>query len=391
MDLIYSHASELFEYTRRLRRDFHRYPELGFQEYRTAGIVARELNQLGVKTITGIAETGVIGLIEGKKPGPIILLRFDMDALPIQEASCVDYASKNTGLMHACGHDGHTAIGLTVARLLHSLREEWSGMVKMVFQPAEEGLGGAKRMIEAGVLESPTPDASLGLHIWNEKPIGWFGITPGPIMAAAEIFRVQLTGKGGHGALPHLAVDPILACAQAVVGLQSVVSRNVSPLDTAVISVTALQSGEAFNIIPSQAEMRGTIRTYTPEVRQRVLNRFEVIIRGTAESFECESQIDLKQLTPAVVNDSAITEQVFSAAQDLFPGAVIDRHWRTMVSEDMAEFLSRAPGCFFFVGSANSEQGLDAPHHHPKFNFDENVLPQAAAVMAFAALKLLGK
>jgi len=390
MKSILNQANELFAYTQQLRRDFHCYPELGFQEHRTAGIVARELSSLGVKYVTGIAETGVVGLLEGKGPGPVVMLRFDMDALPIEEAASVEYASKNPGLMHACGHDGHIAIGLTVARLLQNWREEWSGTVKLVFQPAEEGLGGAKRMIQAGVLESPKPDVLLGLHLWNEKPVGWYGITSGPVMPAGDIFRVRLSGKGGHGALPHLAVDPILASAQIILGLQSIISRNVSPLDSAVISVTSFHSGEAFNVIPSQVEMQGTIRSYTPAVRQRILDRFEKIIHGTADSFGCESWIELTQLTPALVNDPTTTERVLSVAQGLYPEAQIDQQWRTMVSEDMAEFLMQIPGCFFFVGSANLEKELDAPHHHPSFDFDEVVLFQASALMAAAALAFLG-
>ena len=200
MDFL-SEANQLFETTRALRRDFHLHPELGFQEVRTAGIVGRELHELGLEVSSGIAETGVVALIEGGRPGPAALLRFDMDALPVQEETGAEYASQTPGVMHACGHDAHTAIGLTVARLLHAHRQELAGTVKLVFQPAEEGLGGAERMIAAGVLQDPRPAFSLALHVWNERPFGWVGVTAGPVMAAAEIFRLRLLGKGGHGSL----------------------------------------------------------------------------------------------------------------------------------------------------------------------------------------------
>ena len=374
-------AQNLFSYTQGLRRDFHRFPELGFQERRTAGIVARELSALGLEIRTGIAETGVVALIEGKQPGPVVLLRFDMDALPIQEQTGAEYSSQNPGVMHACGHDGHTAIGLTVARLLHSSRAEWSGTVKLVFQPAEEGLGGANRMVAEGVLENPAPQVAFGLHVWNERPLGWIGLTPGPVMSAAETFKVRLTGKGGHAAAPHLAIDPVLAAAQLVTSLQSIVSRNVAPLQTAVVSVTTLHAGEVFNVIPSQVEMQGTIRTFDPAVRQRVLTRFEQIVKGVAAAFECEAQIELTPVSSAVVNDTEVTQRVLEIARRLLPDHQISSDERTMGSEDMSYILQQIPGCFIFIGSANAGRGLDAAHHHPRFDFDEQVMPQAVALL----------
>jgi amidohydrolase len=382
-------AQDLFEYTQGLRRDFHRFPELGFQERRTASIVAHELAALGLELRTGIAETGIVALIEGKQPGPVVLLRFDMDALPIQEQTGAEYASQNSGVMHACGHDAHTAIGLTVARLLHASRSEWAGTVKLVFQPAEEGLGGAKRMVEEGLLENPVPDIALGLHVWNERPLGWLGITPGPMMSAAEVFKVRLTGKGGHGAAPHLAVDPLLAAAQVVTGLQSIVSRNVAPLQTAVVSVTMIHAGDAFNVIPSQVEMQGTIRTFEPAIRQRVLSRFEQIVRGVAEAFECEAQIELTPVSPAVVNDVTVTQRVQEKARSLLPDNQISTDERTMGSEDMSYILQQVPGCFIFIGSANIELGLNAAHHHPRFDFDERVMPRAVALLDVCARSFL--
>ena len=384
-----SEAEGLFEYTKSLRRDFHRYPELGFQEVRTAGIVAQELNKLGLEVTTGVAKTGVVALLEGSHPGPVVLARFDMDALPITEETGAKYASQNSGVMHACGHDGHTAIGLTVARLLDTHKDELPGCVKFVFQPAEEGLGGGDGMVAAGVMENPRPDLTLALHLWNDKPVGWLGITPGPAMAASETFRVMVTGSGGHGASPHLAIDPVLASAQIITALQGIVSRNVPPLKSAVISVTSVHGGQAFNVIPSTVELQGTIRTYEPEVRQKVLERFRQVVEGIAGSLGCDVEIELKRVTPAVNNNPGITERLHSVAERLLPQDFIDTSERTMGSEDMAYMMEEVQGCYFFVGSSNVEKGLNAAHHHPKFDFDEAALPKAAGLMASVIAEFL--
>jgi len=375
-------AQVLSEYTRGLRRDFHRHPELGFREVRTAGIVAQELNKLGLEVKTGIAETGVVALLEGSRSGPVRTVRFDMDALPIQEENKVEYASQVPGVMHACGHDGHTAVGLTVARLLHDHVEELSGTVKFIFQPAEEGLGGAERMIAEGILDNPATEQIYGLHVWNEKPVGWLGISPGPVMAAGEIFDVQITGRGGHGALPHQTVDPVLASAQVISALQSVVSRNISPLSSAVISVTSLHAGEAFNVVPPSAHLKGTIRTFESQERALVMERFEALVQGVGEAMGCKVDIKITPLTPAVVNHPAIAMHVQLVAADVLPDFEVDSNYRSMVSEDMAYLMSNTPGCFFFIGSANPQKGLAAAHHHPCFDIDETVLPYAAGLMA---------
>ena len=382
-------AVELFEFTRTIRRDLHRNPELGFREFRTAAVVAKELESLGMEVRTGVAQTGVVGLLEGGMPGPVALLRFDMDALPIQEENRSEYASRVPGVMHACGHDGHTAVGLTVARLLHSFKSELPGQVKFVFQPAEEGLGGASAMISEGVLEAPQPDFALGLHLWNERPLGWLGVCDGATMAAADVFHVKIIGKGGHAAVPNLTVDPIQAATQMIVSFQTIVSRNVSPIDAAVVSVTKLRAGEAFNVIPETAEFEGTIRTLEPEVRQQVLARFEKIIQGVADAFDCKASVNVHSISPAVINHPDVVPVVQQVAQDLFPDDPLDQNIVAMVSEDMAFFLEKVPGCYFFVGSANPAQGLDASHHHPRFDFDEQALPRAVAWMAKAAYQLL--
>jgi amidohydrolase len=379
----------LFDYTRALRRDLHRNPELGFQEVRTAGIVVRELNALGLEVSAGVGKTGVVALLEGARPGPVVLLRFDMDALPVAEETGAEYASQNPGVMHACGHDGHTAIGLSVARLLESHRQDLAGTVKFVFQPAEEGLGGAEAMVADGVLENPRPDLALALHLWNEMPVGRLGLTAGPVMAASEIFQVRITGRGGHGALPHRVVDPVLAAAQVVTALQSIVARNVSPLESAVVSVTNIKGGDAFNVIPSSVELKGTIRSFDPEVRRQVLERFHQVVAGVAQALGCQAEIALKRVTPAVVNDAGITQRVQAVASRVLPESVQYVSHRTMGSEDMAFMMETVPGCYFFVGSANREKGLDYGHHHPRFDFDEEILPQAVALIASAAAEFL--
>jgi amidohydrolase len=231
-------------------------------------------------------------------------------------------------------------------------------------------------------MEDPRPDFTLALHLWNDKPLGWLGITPGPAMAASETFRVVITGSGGHGASPHLSIDPVLASAQIITALQGIVSRNVPPLKSAVISVTSVHGGQAFNVIPSTAELQGTIRTYEPEIRQLVLERFRQVVEGVARSFGCEVEIELKKVTPAVINDPGITARVHSIAEQLLPEDFIDANERTMGSEDMAYLMEEVPGCYFFVGSSNAEKGLNAAHHHPKFDFDESALPKAAGLMA---------
>ncbi len=369
------------------RRDFHRHPELGFQEVRTAGIVAQELNRLGLEVTTGVGQTGVVGMLEGDRPGPTILLRFDMDALPIQEANAVDYASKTPGVMHACGHDGHTTMGLAVAQLLAPLRGQFAGALKFVFQPAEEGLGGAEAMLKDGVLDKigPAADRSLAMHLWNEKPVGWVAATDGPAMAASERFVVTLRGQGGHGAAPHQTKDPVVAAAHIITALQTIVSRNANPLESAVISATMVKGGEAFNVIPDSATLGGTIRTFRPGVRDLVLRRLGQVAEGVAAALECEAAIQTWRVTPATVNDAAMAAIVRELAGSL-PGVThVSSDERTMGSEDMAYMMDTLPGCYFFVGSNNAQRGLNFAHHHPRFDFDEQALVLGTALMARAA------
>ena len=388
-------ATALFPYTKSMRRDFHIHPELGFHEIRTGGIVAKELEALGLEVTKGVGKTGVVALLEGPKPGPTLLIRFDMDALPINEDTGAEYASKTPGVMHACGHDGHTAIGLTVAKILQNHRADLAGTIKFCFQPSEEGLngeevGGNEMMIRDGVLDGPKVDKTLSMHVWNEQPVGWVGIAGGPVMAGAEVLSIKLTGKGGHGAAPHLTVDPIVAAAQIVSALQTVVSRNVDPQQSAVVSVTTVHSGTAFNIIPQEAELTGTIRTFDLGVRETVLKRVEQISRGVGDSMGCKVQVELKRITPAVINNDTMAAQVQQTARQVLPD--LDLHtapYMTMGAEDMAFMQEKVPGCYFFIGSNDHVRHLDYGHHHPKFDFDEAALIRGAALMAAAAIDVL--
>jgi len=363
------------------RRDFHTHPELGFQEHRSAELIAGQLRGLGYQVQTGVATTGVVALLEGQQPGPVVMLRFDMDALPVTEVNEATYVSQNPGVMHACGHDGHMAIGLGVATLMAQHQGEMVGTLKLVFQPGEEGMDGAKVMVKEGVLENPRPDVVLATHIWNEKPVGTVSVSPGATMAAAEKWTCIVRGKGGHGALPHQTVDPIVAAAQIVTALQSVVSRNVSPQETAVVTVGTIHGGDAFNIIPTQVDLSGTIRTYSPQVREMVLRRVREVIEGVAAACGAEADLDIISLTPAVINDAGVAEVVRAAAEAVVGAENVSLNVRTMGSEDAAFFMQEVPGCYFFLGSANAERELAAPHHNPRFDFDEDALPLGVAVM----------
>lgn len=382
-------ARRIEAYTVERRRDFHKHPELGFEETRTAGIVAETLEELGLEVTTGVGGTGVVGLLRGKVDSPVLLLRFDMDALPIQEENEVDYASETPGKMHACGHDSHVAVGLSVAKLLAPVRDSLNGTVKFVFQPAEEGGGGAMRMVEAGVLKDPVPDYAMGMHVWNDKPVGWYGLTRGPAMAGAEIFTIKLTGKGGHGAAPHQTVDPVVASAQIITAAQTIVSRNVSPLESAVISICQVEAGAAFNIIPQEAVLKGTIRAFKPEVFAIVENRLEALAHGIAEAMGCTAEISSERVTLPVTNDSGLVGVMADVVRACDPEAKIGHDLRTMGAEDFSFMMDEIPGCFIFVGSANAEKGLDFAHHHPRFDIDEACLPYAVAILAQGAAEIL--
>jgi amidohydrolase len=366
------------------RRDFHQHPELAFEEVRTAGIVADELRKLGLEVQTGIGKTGVIGVLDGADDGPTVLVRADMDALPIDEANEVEYASTVAGKMHACGHDGHTAIALGVAKLFASQREHIAGRIKFVFQPAEEVGGGAKAMIADGALHNPRPDVSLGLHLWNDLPVGMVSVADGPTMAATSDFTIELTGQGGHGAQPNKTVDPVICAAHITTALQTIVSRNADPLDAAVVSVTQIHTGTAMNIIPQTATMTGTFRTYRQQTRDLVQERIRELATHTAAAFGCEVSVQIDHHTEPVVNDPDVVTRVRRAFHKVGKSEADFAYERTMGAEDVGEFMTDIPGMYFFLGSANPERNLNFAHHHPRFDFDEDVLPQGVALLSAA-------
>ena len=357
------------------RRQIHRRPELGFNEIETSALVAGVLIGLGLEVRTGVAKTGVVALLEGGGPGKTLLVRADMDALPLSEETGREYASEIPGCMHACGHDGHVAMALGAAQVLSQRRERLKGRVKFVFQPAEEGPGGAEPMIAEGVLERPRVDAAIGLHLWNDLDVGLLGIGRGPIMAATDEFHARIEGVGGHGAYPHETVDPVLAAAHVVVALQSIVARNLSPIEPGVVTVGKLHAGTAINIIPRCAELSGTVRSYSDAARELQLRRVEEIVKGVAAAHQASADVRIERGYPATSNDPEMASFCSQVASAVFGRAQVIEPERSMGAEDMSYYLREVPGCFMFLGSKNAKKGLTAPHHSPLFDFDEDALP----------------
>jgi amidohydrolase len=373
------------------RRDLHRHPELAFEEHRTAGIAAERLRAAGYEVQTGIASTGVIGTLRGSGSGPTLLLRADMDALPIQEETSHHFPSTVPGKMHACGHDSHVAVGLAVAERLAKKRAEWAGEIRYCFQPAEEGAGGARRMIGEGALEGV--DAALGLHIWLGLPSGVVGVVDGPQMAGAREFRITIEGRGGHGAIPEETIDATLVASQVVVALQTIVSRNVSPLDTAVVTVGSLHAGTAHNIIAANAVLEGTLRAFRLELLHQLEGHVTRVVNGVCAALGATAEVTFSPLTfPPTVNDPALAAVVRQAVVAVAGEEKLrtSDDVRTMGAEDFAEFSTRVPGCFFFVGARDEAKKASYPHHSPHFDLDESALPLCVDVLERAAREYIG-
>lgn len=372
-----------------LRRRLHRIPETGFNEKRTAALMAEELAALGLPVRTGIAGTGVTALLDSGRPGPTVMLRADMDALPITEATGLPYASEHPGCMHACGHDMHMAMLLGTARVLSALVAENPGALRgrilFLFQPAEEGPGGAAPMIEAGVLDDPRVDVCLGAHVWPEIPAGFVGVKPGPLMAAMDRFELTVLGKGGHAANPHLCVDALETATQVVGALQRVVSRMTSPLEPVILTIGELHAGTAYNVIPGEARMAGTVRAFAPEVRNLWEQRINQVAGGVCAAMGATHRLDFQWCHPAVINDPRAAAEVRRAALDAVGADRVMEPLPTMGGEDFSMFLQRVPGCFFFVGCGGP--GV-APVHNPCFAPDESCLPVGAEVLCRAAVRL---
>ena len=378
-DLLARFSQKEFESLVETRRDLHQHPELAFEETRTAGIVAARLSGLGLSPRISVGRTGVTadpGASSGR-----ILLRADMDALPLTEATGAPYESRVPGKMHACGHDGHVAIGLAVAERL--ARSPSAGRFRFLFQPAEEGGGGAEACAADGVLDGVT--AAFGLHLWNQLPVGKIGVNRGALLAAVDEFSIEVEGRGGHGASPHETADPIVAAARVIDALQSIVSREISPLDSAVVTIGSVHGGTAFNIIPSTVRLTGTARSFTEEAGRALPEKIARVVRGTAEAAGVKARLDYRRVNRATVNDRAMAEMVIETARELFGEENVETETRTLGGEDMSVFLDRVPGCFFFVGSA--PPGGHRPHHSPDFDIDERAFALGTALFEAVALK----
>jgi len=375
-----------------LRRDLHEHPELAFEEVRTSGIVAQRLYNLGLEVQTGVAQTGVVGLLRGGESSPgakTIAIRADMDALPIHEVNEIDYRSTVEGKMHACGHDGHTAIALAVAALLSKRQAELTGDVKFLFQPAEEGRGGAKQMVKEGVMEGV--DGVIGLHLMSTSASGRVGVRAGPVFASVDGFVLRVKGKGGHAAMPQSAVDPIVISAYLITALQTLLSREISPFSPAVITIGTIQAGSAFNIIPGTVEMQGTMRAFSQQDREQLLRRMSELATGIASAMGGSCEVQAFNGPGACVNDASMTHLVHEAAVASVGEGNVESSEEVMTtsSDDMAYFLKAVPGCYFIVGAHNEEKGATYPHHHPRFNIDEDAMPIAVEVLARAAMNFL--
>lgn len=356
------------------RRHIHQRPELAFEEYETAKLIAERLTAMGMEAATEVGKTGVVGLLHGASEGKCVALRADMDGLPIQETGDLPFKSQNDGVMHACGHDGHMAMLLGAAKVLSGMRDRLHGSVKFIFQPAEEGGGGARFMIEDGALENPKVDEIYGIHLWNYQPYGTVGVKEGPILAAADVFTITVKGKGGHGALPHMTVDAIVAASHLVTALQTIVSRSINPLESAVVTVGKISGGHNFNVIADEVTLDGTVRAYAEENRQTIIRRMKEIIDGVVIAFGAQIELDYREGYPLTVNHADQVEKVNAAAEKII-GNGVQFPYRSMGGEDFSFYLKEVPGCFFFVGSAPQDwEPLSVPHHCSHFDIDERAL-----------------
>jgi len=355
------------------RRDFHKHPELSFQEKRTSEIVAKKLESYGIEVLRHIGKTGVVGILKGDKPGPCIALRADMDALPIQETSDVVYKSVNKGVMHACGHDAHTAMLLGAAEVLSKLKSKIKGTVKFIFQPAEEGYGGAKFMIEDGAIDGV--QEIYGLHVWNYQKSGTIGIKSGPVMAAADLFTIKINGVGGHGATPQGTVDCVIVASHLIQALQTIVSRNSNPLESTVVTIGQINGGYNFNIIADEIILKGTTRSYSEKNRQLIKQRMREIIQGIEKAFGAKIILDYKDGYPPVINNKNVTEKTKNAAQKIAGKNNVIPPYLSMGGEDFSYFLNEIPGCFFFLGSSPTDsEPMSTPQHCSHFDIDEEAM-----------------
>jgi amidohydrolase len=358
-----------------IRRTIHKHPELGFEEVETSKFISEWLQKFGLDVKRGMAKTGVVGLLKGRKPGKTVAIRADMDALPMDEANRVPYASQIKGKMHACGHDAHVTILLGVARFFSSIPDQVKGNIKWIFQPAEEGGGGGRIMVEEGVLKNPKVDAIFGAHVFPFLSVGKVGIYEREGLAAADRFTIKIIGKGGHAASPHVSKDPILATGHLITQIHSIVSRNVNPLESGVITIGKVSGGTASNIIPDEVELIGTVRSLNPQVREELKSRIEQVTQGIARSFAMDCRFDFEYGYPVLINNPEMSKLVGLACSKGIGKENVEVVKPSMGGEDFAYYLEKVPGSFFRLGCRNEEKGLIHPYHSSLFDIDEEVLP----------------
>lgn len=366
---------EMRDWLIEIRRTIHMHPELGFEEIETSTLISEWLQKFGLEVKRGMAKTGVVGLLKGKKPGRTVAIRADMDALLMDEANRVPYASQIKGKMHACGHDAHVTILLGVAKFFSSVPDQMKGNIKWIFQPAEEGGGGGRIMVEEGVLENPKVDAIFGAHVFPLLPVGKVGIYEREGLAAADRFTIKIIGKGGHAASPHLSKDPILAAGHLITQIHSIVSRNVNPLESGVITIGKVSAGTASNIIPDEVELIGTVRSLNPQVREELKSRIEQVTQGVARSFSMDYRFDFEYGYPVLINNSEMSKLVASACSRGIGKENVEVLKPSMGGEDFAYYLEKVPGSFFRLGCRNEGKGIVHPYHSSLFDIDEEVLP----------------
>lgn len=389
MPTVHEHALDLAAATVATRRDLHRHPEIAFEEHRTMGLVVERLRALGLTPRAGVGTTGVVALWDTGMPGPTVLVRADMDALPIADEKDVAYRSDRPGAMHACGHDGHVSVLLSVAEVLVARGAARRGRVAFVFQPAEEIVRGAQAMLDDGALDGVVPDHAIGLHLSTMHPTGVVSVREGPAMAATDTFRFTVHGRGGHAAKPNETVDPVLVAAHLVVAVQALVARETDPVDQAVISITSVHGGTAFNVIPEEVELKGTLRTFDAETRTTLERRLREVAQGVAATFRAGVTIDWTVGSAAVVNDAGATARLRRVAARVVGEPGVHLGAPIMGGDDMSLWLQQAPGCYFFVGARHAP-ATSYPHHHPRFDFDEAALPLAVELLTEGVLDLLG-
>lgn len=370
-------AEKYEQYTINMRREFHMYPELSMQEVRTAGRIKEELTKIGIPFVS-IGESGVVATIQGKSKGKTIALRADIDALEVNEARDVPYKSKNEDVMHACGHDAHAAMLLGAAHVLNEIKDEFNGAVKLMFQPAEEIAQGAKALIEGGALNGV--DEVFGMHVMGNFPSGKIAVGDGPRMASADMFRIKVKGVGGHGSMPNYGVDALVAASAIVMNLQTVVSREISPMESAVVSIGKLASGTRFNVIADEAIMEGTTRCFSYEVREQLPAAMERIVKSTAASYRAEAEFEYNFLTAPTINNKESTERAKKAIEKIMSKDAVTEMPKMAGSEDFSEYLEMVPGTFAIIGTANKDKDTCYSNHHPMFDIDEDMMVNGVAL-----------